>query len=246
MTNGPIDGSCRRGRSLTERAVEAISARIRDRRYPPGERLPTEPELMADLAISRTVLREALARLKAAGRVRTVHGVGSFVTSPHSGFFPQIAGVATVADILAVLELRASLETEAAGLAAQRRNMTHLDLMQEAVRAFETCVDRGESAVEEDFRIHCLVANATGNRYFEDILRHLGTATIPRTRLNVAALAGESRTEYLRMSNREHHGIIEAIGRGDVAAARDAMRQHLTSSRERLRQAYEGAGDNFP
>ena len=73
------------------------------------------------------------------------------------------------------------------------------------------------------------IAEATGNRYFTDILSHLGTSIIPRTRVNSASLA------------REHEQIFEAIARQDAEAARAAMRLHLTNSRERLRQAHEAA-----
>ena len=76
---------------------------------------------MGRFDVSRTVVREAISRLQANRLVETRHGVGTFALAPQSSGNFQIADVdfATVADVIALLELRISLETEAAGLAAQ-------------------------------------------------------------------------------------------------------------------------------
>ncbi|MCF3971830.1 FadR/GntR family transcriptional regulator, partial [Pseudomonas aeruginosa] len=75
-------------------------------------------------------------------------------------------------DVLAVLELRISLETEAAGLAAQRRSEAHLKVMSEALQEFEHHFALGHDTVEHDLAFHLSIAQATGNRYFQDILQH--------------------------------------------------------------------------
>jgi DNA-binding FadR family transcriptional regulator len=85
------------------------------------------------------------------------------------------------------------------------------------------------------------IALATGNRYFTDIMTHLGTSIIPRTRLNSARLAHDDQQHYMSRLSREHEEIYDAIARQDSDAARAAMRLHLTNSRERLRQAHEEA-----
>ena len=74
-----------------------------------------------------------------------------------------------------MLELRISLETEAAGLAAVRRTDEQLQRMREAVQAFEEGVGRGESSVEADYQFHLQIALVTHNKYFDDFYRHLGT-----------------------------------------------------------------------
>ena len=90
-------------------------------------------------------------------------------------------------------------------------------------------------------RFHMLIAVATGNRYFADIMAHLGATLIPRARINSPRVAREDLPAYLRRVNREHEEIYEAIARRDPEAARAAMRLHLTNSRERLRKAQEAA-----
>lgn len=231
----------RRARGLANAVVEDFSGRIRDRILNPGDKLPTESEIMRAHEVSRTVVREALSKMQAAGLVETRHGIGTFVLPPRAGgvFRLDPSELSTSVDVLAVLELRISLETESAGLAAMRRTDTHLAVMREALDDFERNVQNGKDTVAHDFRFHLQIAEATGNPYFADIMNHLGTTLIPRTR--IAALRVQRSSEYLSRVNREHEEIYSAIARQDPDSARAAMRIHLTNSRERLRLAQEAA-----
>jgi DNA-binding FadR family transcriptional regulator len=93
--------------------------------------------------------------------------------------------------------------------------------------------------VEVDKQFHLLIAQSTNNRYFVDILSDLGSAIIPRARVNSAQLVHDDPTAYLQRVQREHEDICQAILRKDAEAARAAMRTHLSNSRERLRHAQE-------
>ena len=218
-----------------------MSEKIRRGLYQPGEKLPTEPEVMAEQGVSRTVVREAMSRLQAAGFVETRHGVGTFVLARHELAAPAVdlTTALTIRDVLAMLELRISVETEAAGLAALRRSDEHLLLMRRALDDFEEGVNKGESSIEADFAFHLQIALATGNKYFEDFYRRLGVTTIPRTRLDTAKLSPEPAQTYLIRTNREHQYILEAIARKEPQTASAGMRMHLTNSCERLRRAAE-------
>lgn len=234
----------RRSRSLAHDLVEGIGAQIQAQVLKPGDKLPTESAIMQSYGVSRTVVREALSRLQAAGLVETRHGIGTFVLEARAGqgFGIDPADIATAVDVMAVLELRISLETESAGLAAQRRSDAQLAEMRAALDAFEANVVGGEGdAVSPDFRFHLAIAAATGNRYFADIMSHLGATVIPRARINSSRVAHEDLPQYLRRVNREHEEIYQAIARRDSESARAAMRIHLTNSRERLRRAQEAA-----
>jgi DNA-binding FadR family transcriptional regulator len=233
----------KRSRSLAQEVMNDISEKIRRGLYKPGETLPTEPEVMVEQGVSRTVVREAMSRLQAAGFVETRHGIGTFVlpTAAPTVPSPDLASVVTIRDVIAMLELRISLETEAAGLAAQRRTDEHLALMQRAVDAFEENISKGESSVDADFQFHLQIALATDNKYFEDFYRHLGTTTIPRTRLDTTKFSPEPSQSYLFRTNREHQYILDAITRKDPEMARASMRMHLSNSSERLKRASEAA-----
>lgn len=233
----------RRSRSLAHEVVEGIAAQIQSRQLRPGDKLPTELEIMRNHGVSRTVVREALSRLQAGGLVETRHGIGTFVLEPAlgTGFRIDPAEIATAIDVLAVLELRISLETEAAGLAAQRRTEAQLVEMRAALDALEQSAGGGGDSVSPDFRFHLMIAGATGNRYFADIMSHMGATLIPRARIGSSPREILDLPAYLRRVNREHEEIYDAIARRDAESARAAMRVHLTNSRERLRRAQEEA-----
>ena len=233
----------RRGRGLAHGLVDDLGEKIRSQQLRPGDKLPTESAIMQAYGVSRTVVREALSKLQAGGLVETHHGIGTFVLQPRAAGMFRLEGsdIATTVDVLAVLELRISLETESAGLAATRRTEEQLLAMRDALDDFQRNVQEAGDTVAPDFRFHLQIAQATGNPYFADIMSHLGTTIIPRTRVNSSRVAQEDLPQYLRRVNREHEEIYSAIARGDAESARAAMRIHLTNSRERLRLAQEAA-----
>ncbi|GAA4340894.1 FadR/GntR family transcriptional regulator [Variovorax defluvii] len=222
--------------------VDDLGEKIRNQQLRPGDKLPTESAIMQAYGVSRTVVREALSKLQAGGLVETRHGIGTFVLPPRAAgmFRLEASDLATSVDVLAVLELRISLETESAGLAAGRRTEAQLAALREALDDFERNVAEAGDTVAPDFRFHMQIAQATGNPYFADIMSHLGTNIIPRTRIP-AIRNHDPRGEYLSRVNREHEEIYAAIARRDPESARAAMRIHLTNSRERLRLAQEAA-----
>ncbi|MET3495993.1 DNA-binding FadR family transcriptional regulator [Variovorax boronicumulans] len=245
---GPADGHAAfvgrprpRSRGLAHGLVEDLGEKIRSQSLRPGDKLPTESAIMQAYGVSRTVVREALSKLQAGGLVETLHGVGTFVLQPRPGgvFRLDPGEIAASVDVLAVLELRISLETESAGLAASRRTDEQLMAMRQALDDFEHNVAVAGDTVAHDFRFHLQIAQSTGNPYFADIMRHLGTTIIPRTR--ISAIRIQDGGAYLSRVNREHEEIYAAIARRDPESARAAMRIHLTNSRERLRMAQEAA-----
>jgi GntR family transcriptional repressor for pyruvate dehydrogenase complex len=236
-TTRPPDGT--RRPPLATALVDALSAQIRQGRLGVGTRLPTESALAQAHAVSRTVVREALSRLQASGLVETRHGVGTFVSEAVDASFFQVRPdeLATLNDVVAVLELRIAVESEAAALAAERRSSQDLRRMRSALRDFGQAVDAGRDAVAADVALHQAIAQATGNARFERVLAALGQGAIPRARLQGAAVPDTLRLAYLRHVNAEHESIVQAIADGRAEAARMAMRQHLANSCERRRRA---------
>ena len=229
----------RRPKSLAFGVVEELADRIRDGRLAPGAKLATEAALMGEFGVSRTVIREALSKMQASSLVETRHGVGTFVTGHADSAVFRIRSdqLATLRDVVAMLELRIGVESEAAGLAAQRRSATNLETMRQALFAFTQAVEQGGDAVGADFRFHLEITRATQNAHFESLVQTLGTAIIPRARLDPSAATAEERQAYLRRVNAEHGSILDAITHRDSEAARAAMRTHLANSRERRRRA---------
>lgn len=228
----------RRGGLVTE-VVQHLQQWIQTGQIRPGDQLPTESSMIETLGVSRTVVREAISRLQASGLVETRHGIGTFaLPAPSTHIFRIVEqDMATVDDVIAVLELRISLETEAAGLAAERATPQQLGAMAAALRDFANAIHSQSDAVPSDFQFHLEIAQATANRHFADLMNYLGTHIIPRTRIKTADQAPEGRQAYLERVHREHETIFNAIRRHDTDAARLAMRTHLSNSRDRLRLA---------
>ncbi|MEF9929488.1 MAG: FadR/GntR family transcriptional regulator [Massilia sp.] len=228
----------RRQRNLAQGVIEQVGAAVKQGILKPGDKLPTESSLMAQHGVSRTVVREAISHLQASGLVQTRHGIGTFVLErPQTGLGLDAEHILTLRDVLAILELRIGVETETAGLAASRRSEEQVRELAGALDEMQQAMAEGISAVEADKRFHLLIAQATGNRYFVDILAQLGNAIIPRARLNTPGLEQDKPADFLERVSREHDDIFRAIERRDPEAARAAMRTHLSNSRERLVQA---------
>lgn len=233
----------RRPRTLALELVDSLGDRIRAGQLQAGDKLPTEAAIMEEFEVSRTVVREAISKLQAAGLVETRHGIGTFVLGPGDGPSFKITPeqFSTLQDVIAVLELRIGLETEAAGLAAQRRSEANLAALRKALDAVIAAVEAGQDSVAADFQFHLEIARATQNSHFTDLMATLGAQIIPRARLEPAADMSGERLAYMRRVNTEHENILDAIANQDAESARAAMRTHLSNSRERRRRAQAGA-----
>jgi GntR family transcriptional repressor for pyruvate dehydrogenase complex len=224
--------------NLAQRVVAHLADSIQHGALAAGDKLPTEVEIMRILMVSRSVVREAISHLQAAGLVETRHGIGTFVLDPPSvhqlGLDPRT--VVTVRDVLAILELRISLETEAVSLAASRRSDAQLQQLRAALDAFRAAVRDGGETIPSDVCFHLLVAQCSGNRYFHALLGHLGTNMIPRSRIDSARLANHNPAAFMERVVNEHEDIYNAIARKDSETARAAMRIHLVNSLEPLRR----------
>lgn len=230
----------RRG-NLAEQIVEVMRGRIQQGDYPIGSKLPSEHELIGEFGVSRTVIRESIANLKAGGLVTTRQGVGVFVqnaTRPQGFVIPPI-DLDAIPDKIAVLDLRIGVEVEGAGLAATRRSAQTLAGIERAVQDMRDAIAAGSDAIEADLEFHRAVAAATNNEHFANLFAYLGTLSVPRVRLKTYGLSPEARVSYLNKVNDEHGAVLAAIRAGDADNARSAMRMHLINSKQRLLRELE-------
>jgi DNA-binding FadR family transcriptional regulator len=212
-------------RSLTGELVARLADDITSGKISPGSRLPTEQELIAATGVSRTVVREAVAALRAEGLVITRQGVGAFV--PENARRP-------LRIVLDVMELRTGIEIEAAGLAADRASASQIRKIVDCLEAIDRAIKRNEDAIPQDFALHCSIADATGNPQFRRFLEHLGRFIIPRE--TIRGGPGIPKRTYSETFQQEHREIVQAIRGGAVAGARAAMRRHLMNSRKRYQR----------
>jgi GntR family transcriptional repressor for pyruvate dehydrogenase complex len=224
-------------RGLTQQLVTQIGGDITSGRLPPGSRLPTEKEMMSATGVSRTVVREAVACLRADGLVVVHQGVGAFVAkNARQPFRMEVGDLNSLHEALQVMELRTGVEIEAAGLAAERGKTAQFVKIAEAYEMIESAIERGESAVDEDFSFHCSIAEATGNSQFRRFLEYLGRFIIPRQSIRQSLPRMEDQRAYLKRIQKEHLDILDAIRSGAPAAARASMRRHLVNSRRRYQK----------
>jgi GntR family transcriptional regulator, transcriptional repressor for pyruvate dehydrogenase complex len=220
--------------SQTARRIEQA---ILSGKLAPGDQLPSEREISADMGVSRSVVREALGRLASMGLVRSVHGSGTRVEAPSgkpitTGYQILLKrGEVRLADVAAV---RLPLETAIAAEAARRRSDEHLARMETAQAALADRRGTLDAHVRADLDFHAILAEATGNPLFGIVLTPIQELLIETRRRTVgrhgAALA------------HEHHArIIDAVRAGDSTAAAEAMRAHLEANYRHLSEGGESA-----
>jgi len=223
---------------LSRALYDQLAGQIKSGRLAPGARLPTEQALTRAARVSRTVVREAVAALRAEGLVITRQGVGAFVSAEpqRAPFRLEPEKLRSLADIIDVMELRLGVEIESAGLAAERASKAEVRAIGAALQALDQAIAAERSAVEEDIGFHRAIAEATGNPEFARFLQFIGRHLIPRRTVSgLPERIGGQRT-YLTMIQEEHRRIYEAISAGEPKGAREAMRRHLTRSLERYRK----------
>jgi GntR family transcriptional regulator, transcriptional repressor for pyruvate dehydrogenase complex len=223
--------------NLTGGLIEALVAQIESGQLAPGQRLPTEQAIVAATGVSRTVVREALASLRARGLITTRQGLGAFVADRATRrSFTISSSEVSLEDTLRVLELRMSIEVEATGLAAERRS--DADLAEIRARFSAVCATKGEAGAgaDEDFAFHRAILAATGNPYFTRVFDVFGCHLIPRQRIRLEGMRPAELTRYVRRLRQEHQAILDAIETRDAAAGRKAAHDHLTRSRLHFEQ----------
>jgi GntR family transcriptional regulator, transcriptional repressor for pyruvate dehydrogenase complex len=223
--------------SLTSMLIEAVTERIQSGQYKRGDQLPTEKDMIEEFGVSRTVVREAIANMKASGLVSTQQGKGAFVIDEGvRAFRISEENLSVVEEVLEALELRIAIESEAAALAARRRTPEELARIVAACEAMDRAVDAGESTIQHDIAFHRTIAHATGNRHFLGLFNYLGEVLVPRARVPTHQYDAKTMQDYMRRIGEEHRQIVAAIAAGDSDAARAALRMHLGGSRDRLAQ----------
>jgi len=211
----------------------SLEAGIRADGAVPGARLPPADALARRFGVSRTVVREALARLRAEGLVETRQGSGAFVAGlVGRPLRLEAAGMDDPSRVLEILELRTGVETEAAALAATRATAAQKAAIHAAVDALAAAAETGADGVDEDLRFHAAIAEASGNPLFPLVVGFL--VEHYRASIHVLRFDGAARQALLRRVVREHAVVADAISQGDAEEARWAIRRHLRDGRRRV------------
>lgn len=209
-----------------------LETEIREGRLKPGDRIPTEAGLAEAFAVSRNVVREAVARLKSAGLVVSRQGLGAFVATEanQASFRITQAELADQSKLRQLYELRLDLEVGAAGMAARRRSRSQLNAIGTALEALAAAGSNEGQFVELCLQFKRAIADATGNEYFRNFIIFLCGHVYEAASLEHRLTAVEGMHAVLLA---EHWAIYNAIKVGDPDLARRATWQQIINSAER-------------
>jgi GntR family transcriptional repressor for pyruvate dehydrogenase complex len=228
--------SVRPGVHLSEQVAESLSSGIRAGTPAPGEKLPTEAVLATQFAVSRTVVREAVSRLKSLGLVESRQGSGVFVKA--AGVAPlnfDCNSAVSRQAVIQMVEVRRALEAEVAALAAQRRTPADIKRIRQAIGALHTAVQAGGDGADEDVNYHRAIADAAQNPFLISTLDYLRQFLRGATRVTRANEA--RRTDFALQVQHEHEAIASAIEAGNPVLARRAASRHMDNAIKRIEQA---------
>lgn len=226
---------------LVTQVIDHLRRGIVSGSFSPGMALPSEGRLAETLAVSRTVIREAMRSLRSQGLVVMSQGTRPRIAALDPG--PTVESLDLLlrrsrTTLLQLTEVRRPLESAIAGHAATRATESDVATLRASIIDLERAPNL-ETRVAADVRFHELLAEATGNPVFTVLLKTLG------------GLLGESRRRTIRTAGVEpaligHREILAAVERHEPQAAATAMRRHLDWAEDNISRSAKGAGAGRP
>ncbi len=228
------------GARLSDQVAQQLAARIQAGRLEAGEKLPPEARLVEQFQVSRTVLREAVSRLKSLGLVDSRQGSGVYVSAspPYAPLnFDARHGESREA-VVQMAEVRRALEAEAAALAARRRSTADVKRLNRAMQALDRAVNSGGDGVEQDLQFHRAIAEAAHNPFLIGTLDYL--SQFMRGAIGVTRANEARRADFAAQVRQEHAAVAIAVEAGDAAKARAAASRHMNNAIRRIESADPG------
>jgi DNA-binding FadR family transcriptional regulator len=223
--------------SLTDKAIEQIRDLIRSGELPPGAKLPPEPDLAAQLGLSRNLAREAVKALAVARVLEVRRGDGTYVTSLQpsllleglSGMVELLVGDS--AALIDLMEVRRLLEPAATALAATRISDEDLAQIKGHLDAMREARDDVEQLNHRDAAFHRAVIRASGNESLLAILEGISGRTL-RARI----WRGQVDTQAAGRTLKEHEAIFAALAARDAFLSQAAALLHVSTTEQWLRE----------
>ncbi|WP_268625514.1 FadR/GntR family transcriptional regulator [Paenibacillus alvei] len=200
-------------RKLVDQVLEQLHDAL-DYHYRPGDRMPTEPELMEMLGVGRSTIREAVKILVHAGVLEVRQGDGTYVRSRPSDS-DSLEQRLLRAETVHITEVRSMMDAQAARLASERRTDTELERMKQLLEERKKALEVGNYAayVDYDVEFHCSIAEASHNPVLIDLYRAF-----------CSALRGELShlivdTQHYEDRSELHDQLLQAIANRDADTA---------------------------
>ena len=224
----------KRAPRLSDQVANYLVSEIRKGSLRLGEKLPPEALLAEQFGVSRTVIREAFARLKCDGLLKSKHGIGAMVAEPSKQQAFRLDGLeqADSVEIGQLYELRAIVDGNAAALAAKRRHQEHVGRLSHCLEGMAHSVVEGGNGTDSDADFHQILAEASGNPFLRDFMRFLNGKL--RGLIERARTHSSQQPILPMMVQEEHVAIFEAISKRDPERAREATLAHIKNAAKRL------------
>ncbi|MCA1024924.1 FadR family transcriptional regulator [Cytobacillus kochii] len=224
-------------KKISAQVLEQLNEKIKSKEFPPNQPLPSENELAKLFGVSRPPVREALSVLSASGIIESRQGGRSYVKELHLVDMMDRLTLQYISleEVFELLELRMIMETEAAALAANRRNSSDLEKIKNALKGLEeTLTNPDEVGLQADLDFHKYMIEATKNSFMVGVMDNIGDLYRKAVAFSLKKNLGLQRKResvYL-----EHEAIYKAIESQDEENARKAMKNHLQNVRKKLRE----------
>lgn len=218
---------------LADELSNRIVGAIRDGKFEPGHRLPAITDLARRFGVGAPTLREALKRLESLGVIEIRHGSGVYVKGHPDVMVvpnPVYGALPSRKVMLDLIEARASIEVETAGLAARNATKAHLATMGRLLDEAGAHLDDDSVLTVNNMAFHREISSASGNQVMAQLLDVLSTLFQQEQRV-ILNIYGSRERDYA-----EHRSIYEAIAARDEPLARARMKSHLGGVMERLLQ----------
>ena len=196
-------------------------------------RLPTERNLAATLGVGRRAVRSALEALEAEGLIWRKQGKGTFAGQPPHPTQVLAAEIVGETNVMEIMEARLCIEPTLAALCAKHALPADIERMRNLARR-TMAVSDPDSIELWDGALHRLIARTAGNK---PLLTAFALIDEIRGNQNWRGLRSNARSlETLKVSDHEHHAILDAIEAGDAVLAESAMRTHLSTLAQNLKR----------
>lgn len=234
--NKTIGQRLKKPKHLSEEVADILKSELDKGVLKPGEKLPTEMELAKNFGVSRTVIREALSRLRYDGLLDTRQGSGAVVAEPKNrkSFRLETSERLSKKNFQHLMEMRIIVESQTAFLAAQRRTKAGLSRMEKNLEAMNEANQQGkngtkpEDGTKPDLKFHLEIAKSTKNTYLADFLEYLNE------KLGVVIQASREKArgtgDTPQKVQNEHQAIFDAIQQKKPELARKAMIAHISNT----------------
>jgi GntR family transcriptional repressor for pyruvate dehydrogenase complex len=234
--------------TVVESIVEQIVRQIQAGRLKPGDKLPSERQLIEMLNVGRSSIREALQGLAAIGVVESRAGQGSFISQNVHLLMPDIENPALSASLqremrLKLIEARRMVEIDIVMLAAQRATEEGVTQLSDLCEQYRAAIERRAfpQAAKTNYEFHMMLAQMAQNPFVPPMIDHL-LRTVPFSlrESEFMLLADISVDEIVALEIEIHRRIVAAVASHDGEAAQEAMAAHMRFEEDIVRRAFAG------